>query len=124
MPTYQYLCTKCGHEFERFQSIAAKALTVCPEDLCARKPWGKGRVKRLISAGAGLLFKGSGFYITDYRNKEYRDKERKEAPEATSGTTDGAKTNGPSPESPKPESKGSSGAQRGAKRKQGSPGPD
>jgi putative FmdB family regulatory protein len=79
MPTYQYLCTKCGHEFERFQSIAAKALTVCPKDLCARKPWGKGRVKRLISAGAGLLFKGSGFYITDYRSESYKAAAHKES---------------------------------------------
>ena len=68
MPTYEYICEKCGHEFEVFQSISAKSLRTCPEDLCARKKWGRGRVKKKISTGAGLLFKGSGFYITDYRS--------------------------------------------------------
>jgi putative FmdB family regulatory protein len=79
MPTYQYVCTKCGHEFERLQSITDKALTKCPKDLCPRKSWGKGRVKRLISAGAGLLFKGNGFYITDYRSESYKEAAKKEA---------------------------------------------
>lgn len=61
MPTYDYLCQDCGHRFEMFQAITDKALESCP--LCG------GRVKRLISGGAGLIFKGSGFYITDYKKK-------------------------------------------------------
>jgi putative FmdB family regulatory protein len=79
MPTYEYLCEKCGHEFETFQSISAKALKVCPEELCAKKKWGRGRVKRKIGAGAGLLFKGSGFYITDYRSDGYKQAAKKDS---------------------------------------------
>ena len=59
MPTYEYKCTACGHTFEKFQSIMAEPIKRCP--VC-----GKAKAKRLISAGAGLIFKGSGFYITDY----------------------------------------------------------
>jgi len=80
MPTYEYVCEKCGHQFEKFQSIAAKPLKVCPEDLCGQRRWGKGKVKRVISAGAGLLFKGNGFYITDYRSESYKQAAKKDAP--------------------------------------------
>jgi len=73
MPTYEYACSKCGHEFEKFQSIADKPLDVCPKELCAQKKWGRGKVKKKISAGAGLIFKGSGFYITDYRSDKYKE---------------------------------------------------
>src|SRR5947207_637484 len=83
MPTYEYLCTKCEHEFDVFQSIKDKALTTCPKDLCARKPWGKGKVKKKIGAGAGLIFKGSGFYITDYRSDSYKEAAKKEAGSAS-----------------------------------------
>jgi putative FmdB family regulatory protein len=72
MPTYEYACDKCGHTFEKFQSMKDDALTVCPKDLCCKKTWGKGKVKRLMGAGAGLIFKGSGFYITDYRSEGYK----------------------------------------------------
>jgi len=86
MPTYEYVCEKCGHQFEKFQSISAEPLTVCPKELCAQKKWGKGKVKRAISAGAGLIFKGSGFYITDYRSEKYKEAAKKEAaPAASSG---------------------------------------
>lgn len=86
MPTYEYICGKCGHEFEAVQSISAKPLRTCPEDLCGRKKWGHGKVKKKISAGAGLLFKGSGFYITDYRSQKYKDAAKKDsAPAKTSG---------------------------------------
>ncbi len=51
MPTYQYVCEKCGHQFDQFQPISAKPLTICPEKLCARKRWGKGKVKRAIARG-------------------------------------------------------------------------
>jgi putative FmdB family regulatory protein len=79
MPTYEYLCDKCGHEFEKFQSMSDKPLTTCPKELCGLKTWGKGRVRKLISAGAGLLFKGTGFYITDYRSEGYKASAKKES---------------------------------------------
>jgi putative FmdB family regulatory protein len=79
MPTYEYVCHKCNHQFEFYQSINDNALAVCPKERCARQPWGKGRVKRQIGAGAGLIFKGSGFYITDYRSKEYKEAAKKDS---------------------------------------------
>lgn len=79
MPTYEYVCSKCGHEFEKFQSMAEKPLSICPEDLCAQKKWGRGKVKKKISAGAGLIFKGSGFYITDYRSDKYKEAAKKDS---------------------------------------------
>ncbi|MDD5765373.1 MAG: zinc ribbon domain-containing protein [Candidatus Marinimicrobia bacterium] len=62
MPTYEYVCGDCGHEFENFQSMSSKPLTICPK--C-----GKATVHRKISGGVGLIFKGSGFYITDYAKR-------------------------------------------------------
>jgi putative FmdB family regulatory protein len=86
MPTYEYICEKCGHEFETRRSISAKPLKICPEELCAQKKWGRGKVKKKISAGTGLLFKGSGFYITDYRSEKYKDAAKKDsAPVKSSG---------------------------------------
>jgi putative FmdB family regulatory protein len=79
MPTYEYVCKKCGHEFELSRSMSAKPLQTCPKELCAQKKWGRGRVTKKISGGAGLLFKGSGFYITDYRSQKYKDAAKKES---------------------------------------------
>ncbi len=79
MPTYEYSCKKCGHEFEAMHSISAAPLKVCPEDACAKKKWGRGAVSKKISAGAGLLFKGSGFYITDYRSEGYKASAKKDS---------------------------------------------
>jgi putative FmdB family regulatory protein len=62
MPTYEYACSKCGHHFDKFQSMRDEPLRKCPK--C-----GKLALKRLIGGGAGLIFKGTGFYITDYKNK-------------------------------------------------------
>jgi putative FmdB family regulatory protein len=62
MPTYEYACTKCGHAFEAFQSMKDAPLKQCPK--CR-----KAGLKRLVGGGAGLIFKGSGFYITDYKKK-------------------------------------------------------
>ena len=84
MPTYEYVCEKCGHQFEKFQPISEAPLTTCPKDLCGRKRWAKGRVKRVIGAGAGLIFKGSGFYSTDYRSEKYKEAAKKDAPASTS----------------------------------------
>ena len=66
MPTYDYACPACGHEFEVFQSMNDKRLTKCPQSGC------KGKVVRKIGVGAGFVFKGSGFYITDYRSEGYK----------------------------------------------------
>jgi putative FmdB family regulatory protein len=106
MPTYEYVCKKCGHEFESFQSISAQPLQTCPKELCARKKWGRGRVTKKISGGAGLLFKGSGFYITDYRSQKYKDAAKKESP---STETKPAKTEtkpAPTPAAPAKSGKG------------------
>jgi len=73
MPTYAYACEQCGHEFEAFQSITARPLRKCPE--CAH-----ATLKRLIGTGAAIIFKGSGFYCTDYRGDGY-----KKAAESESG---------------------------------------
>ena len=107
MPTYEYVCAKCGHEFEKVQSIADKALTLCPKDLCARKKWGRGRVKRKISAGGGLLFKGSGFYITDYRSEKYKAAAKKDSAAATPAGGESKSTPAPAGDSKpaKPETK-------------------
>jgi putative FmdB family regulatory protein len=79
VPTYEYTCAKCGLEFEKFQPMADKSLTVCPKELCAQKKWGRGKVKRMISSGAGLIFKGSGFYITDSRSAGYKESAKKDS---------------------------------------------
>ncbi|MEI7963193.1 MAG: FmdB family zinc ribbon protein [Verrucomicrobiota bacterium] len=72
MPTYEYECAKCKKHFDAFQSMKDDAYTTCPKDKCCMKTWGRGKVKRLIGTGAGLIFKGSGFYITDYRSEGYK----------------------------------------------------
>ena len=76
MPTYEYECQKCKRRHEAFQSITAKPLSKCPT--C------KGRLKRLISRGSGFLFKGGGFYITDYRSKSYQEAKKKDQPSSSS----------------------------------------
>jgi len=83
MPTYEYICDKCGHTFEQVQPMSASALATCPKEACARKPWGKGKVRRSISGGAGLIFKGSGFYITDYRSEGYKEAAKKDVAPST-----------------------------------------
>ena len=70
MPTYEYLCQGCEQRFEQFQSITANPLRKCPE--C-----GKMKLKRLIGSGAGIIFKGSGFYETDYRSENYKSAQEK-----------------------------------------------
>jgi putative FmdB family regulatory protein len=79
MPTYAYACENCGHTFDEFQSIKAAPLRKCPE--C-----GKAALKRLIGTGAGIIFKGSGFYCTDYRSDGYK----KAAQTETGGKTKSA----------------------------------
>lgn len=100
MPTYDYSCEKCGGAFETVQSMRDAPLTECPKELCRQKKWGHGKVKRLIGTGAGLIFKGSGFYITDYRSDSYREAAKKDAPAAPatadkSGSTKEGKASAP-----------------------------
>jgi len=79
MPTYEYECSKCKKSFEVFQSMKDAAFTSCPKELCQMKKWGKGKVQRCLGTGAGLIFKGSGFYITDYRSEGYKTAAKKES---------------------------------------------
>jgi putative FmdB family regulatory protein len=84
MPTYEYRCNACGHEFEIYQSMSDGTLRKCPE--CA-----KLKLERLIGTGAAIIFRGSGFYQTDYRSKEYKDQakaDKKAASDATSKSDD------------------------------------
>ena len=110
MPTYEYICDKCGKQFEMVQSISAKSLEVCPKELCAQKTWGKGRVKRAISGGAGLIFKGSGFYITDYRSEKYKEAAKKDsAPSTTTDSKAPAAKDKPTSAKPQPSASKASG---------------
>jgi putative FmdB family regulatory protein len=78
MPHYDYVCETCEKQFEVFQSMNDKRLTKCPEKGC------KGKVRRLIGTGAGLVFKGSGFYITDYRSEGYKAAAKQDSASAAS----------------------------------------
>jgi putative FmdB family regulatory protein len=78
MPTYEYECEKCGCHFEEFQKMTDPPLKVCTK--CG------GRLKRLIGTGAGFLFKGKGFYTTDYRSKEYKERARNDKGGESKGT--------------------------------------
>ncbi len=79
MPTYEYACSKCGKTFEIFQSMKDAPLMTCPEAKCQMTPWGQGPVKRLLGTGAGIIFKGSGFYSTDYRSEGYKQAAKKDS---------------------------------------------
>jgi putative FmdB family regulatory protein len=80
MPTYDYRCTACDHRFEEFQSMSAAPLRTCPA--CK-----KDALERLIGTGAGIIFKGSGFYETDYRSDSYKKAAQADQPKADSGHT-------------------------------------
>jgi putative FmdB family regulatory protein len=71
MPTYEYRCDACGHEFEKFQSMKAAPIRTCPS--CHKR-----KVKRLLGRGGALIFKGSGFYATDYRSSSYKEAAKKD----------------------------------------------
>jgi len=87
MPTYEYRCGECGYEFELFQSMTEDPVKKCPQ--C-----GKDSVERLISAGAGLIFKGSGFYITDYRSDNYKKAAKADKPSGGSSSATDTKKSG------------------------------
>ena len=97
MPTYDYECPKCGHAFELVQSMRDEPIKKCPK--CK-----KLGVKRLVGGGAGLIFKGTGFYITDYKNKDSAAKEKRKAPTTTTSTASESKPAASTP-APKPAKK-------------------
>lgn len=99
MPTYDYTCDACQHAWEEFQSIKAEPIKKCPT--CK-----KNKARRLISAGAGFLFKGSGFYITDYRSDSY--KKSASADSSSSGSSGGGETKSESKSSSSPPASGGS----------------
>ena len=108
MPTYEYSCAQCGKTIEVFQSIKAPHVKTCPEDACAKKKWGKGKVKRLLGTGAGIIFKGGGFYETDYRSESYKSGEKQAADavkKATEKKTESKSKDGKKTESKKPAAK-------------------
>jgi putative FmdB family regulatory protein len=111
MPTYEYECSKCKKTFEAFQSMKDDAYKTCPKEKCCMKTWGKGKVKRLIGAGAGLIFKGSGFYITDYRSEGYKSaaesakKSESTPPKPAESSSAPAKTDKAETSTPKAETK-------------------
>ncbi len=105
MPTYEYVCNACGHEFELFQSMSDGVKRKCPK--C-----GKNSLERLIGTGAGVIFKGSGFYETDYRSEGYKkaaESEKKSTSDSKNGeratTPAAAASPAPTPEKPKKDAK-------------------
>ena len=105
MPTYDYVCDKCSHEFEAFESIKADPQTVCPS--CNDQT-----LRRKIGAGAAILFKGSGFYQTDYRSDSYKKRAEADKPSEPAKTAESSSTTPTSAptasksETPKPSSNG------------------
>ena len=99
MPTYEYQCDACGRKFELFQSMTAAPVKKCA--LC-----GKRKVHRLIGTGAGIIFKGSGFYATDYRSESYKTAAQKDKPAGTASTSDSSSSASPA----KPADGGSAGS--------------
>lgn len=89
MPTYDYECQACGHTLEVFQNISEEPLVKCPE--C-----GKKKLKRLFGAGAGIIFKGSGFYQTDYRSDSYKSRAAADKPSTSGGDSGGSSDKGSS----------------------------
>ena len=100
MPTYEYACAKCGQHFDAFQSMRDEPFRQCPKELCRLPKWGRGKVKRLLGTGAGIIFKGSGFYSTDYRSSSYTEAAKKEMPGADKPKTEGKGEGTPKPAKP------------------------
>ena len=101
MPTYDYICDGCQHEFEAFESIKADPQTICPE--CTEP-----KLRRKIGAGAAILFKGSGFYQTDYRSASYKKGAEADKQPASKPVTDSSSTASPAPSPSKPDAAKSS----------------
>ena len=122
MPTYEYFCTKCEHSFEAVQSMKDAHFDICPEALCQVSPWGKGCVKRQLGAGAGLIFKGSGFYITDYRSENYKAGAKKDAPAGSAPAATGSGDSKPA-EAAKPKTDAPAAAPKAEPAKPAAPAP-
>jgi putative FmdB family regulatory protein len=118
MPTYEYQCEKCKKTFELYQSMKDAPVAACPKEQCRMKSWGKGKVKRLLGAGAGLIFKGSGFYITDYRSEGYTNAAKTESSAAEAKPAKEAKDTKESKETKKTESKPASEKPKRASKKE------
>jgi putative FmdB family regulatory protein len=103
MPTYEYLCEACGHRFDEFQSFKDEPLQVCPQ--C-----GRPQLRRLFGTGAAILFKGSGFYETDYRSESYKSaaKAEQEAGKSNGKADTNGTTSPPAAAAKKDEAKSSS----------------
>jgi putative FmdB family regulatory protein len=89
MPTYDYECEACGHKFEQFQSMKDEALTKCPE--CKKK-----KLRRLFGTGGAIVFKGSGFYQTDYRSESYKKSAAADSKSSSGGGDSGGSSGGSS----------------------------
>ena len=115
MPTYEYSCEKCKKDFEIFQSMKDDAFKTCPKEACRMKTWGKGKVKRQLGSGAGLIFKGSGFYITDYRSENYKSAAKSDSAskESSSSGSNSSGSSSGSSASPSPSGSKSSGGSPG-----------
>ena len=98
MPTYEYKCDACGHAFEKFQTMTAAPVRKCPQ--C-----GKSKVRKLISAGGGMIFKGSGFYITDYRSEGYQSAAKADQAPAAAASSEKTDAKAETKSETKPESK-------------------
>ena len=98
MPTYDYVCEACGHAFEQFQSISEPELEKCPE--CKKK-----KLRRLMGTGAALMFKGSGFYTTDYRSESYKKSASADKPSGGDSGKSGGESGKSESSSKKSESK-------------------
>ena len=109
MPTYEYECTKCPHTFEAFQSMNAAPLKKCPQ--CG------GKVKRLIGTGSGILFKGKGFYQTDYRSSAYVSSAKADHAPAKAASDTSAKPAASTPATPKSGDSAKSAGATGASKK-------
>lgn len=112
MPTYEYRCDDCGYQFEEFQSITAKPLRKC-------KKCGKMKLVRLLGTGAGIIFKGSGFYETDYRSESYKKAAESEKPKSDKGSS--SESGGKGKESAKTGKSEKSGSKTGGDSKSKSP---
>lgn len=110
MPTYDYVCEKCGHRFEYFQSMNDEKLKDCPQEGC------DGAVKRLLGTGAGIIFKGGGFYQTDYRSESYKSgaKKESEASKPKESKSEGGKSEGGKDKGASKSSDGGKGSSSGA----------
>lgn len=102
MPTYDYVCDTCGETFEIFQSIKDERLTECPKPDCG------GKVKRKIGTGAGIIFKGSGFYETDYRSESYTAAAKAEKTASSTAATSSSSSSESKSSSPAPSTGSSS----------------